>query len=66
MCLREQPACIGGSNFQQPAQNFILQSNEAMPWGVAGSGHTSGLAAIWTTSARWLRVYALLMGLGSA
>jgi hypothetical protein len=23
-------------------------------------------AAIWTTSARWLRVYALLMGLGSA
>ena len=40
MCLREQPACLGGSNFQQPAQNFILQSNEAMPWGVAGSGHT--------------------------
>ena len=40
MCLREQPACLGGSNFQQPAQKFILQSNEAMPWGVAGSGHT--------------------------
>jgi hypothetical protein len=40
MCLREQPACLGGRNFQQPAQNFILQSNEAMPWGVAGSGHT--------------------------
>ena len=29
MCLREQPACLGGSNFQQPAQN-ILQSNHAV------------------------------------
>ena len=46
-----------------PAVGNLFHTNDVQ---IQGKRIQSVEAAIWTTSARWLRVYALLMGLGSA